>query len=533
MTRAIIYTRVSSDEQKKNNSPSAQQTDGTAYAQAHGMTLLDVLNEDYTGTMIDRPVFTRLLELADEGLVDAVIVQHPDRLGRGPILELAIALLAKRGVEVHATNRGIISDEDDENAQIQNSVDGLVSGIERRNIRRRTIRGRLEKVTVKRQLPGHGAAPYGYCWQGVRRERVLVIRDEEATIVRLIFEWYVSGVSVAEISARLEAMSIPSPCFSNDNHRTKKRENIYHWRRTMIHRILKRRTYVGEFVAFGGKKQKRAKKQISTDPVVIPVPAIVSRDLFDEAQAQLAVGRQRSQRNNRRYFYLLRCLLRCPCGTGMTGHTQGKYYRCSAAMRPHDFTVSCTNRTCYHVQDVDYTVWTWIDENVLIEENLREGLARKAAQTADERGRLHEQRAYYAERLADVDGKIERLKLLYTNGVFKLEEIAPDKKRLDTSRAEFEQHLSDIEEKIAALDIFRSAAQQVIEKVRQIKAKVACLTDAGKREILELLDTQITLYLKDGAPWCHIAMNITVQEKDIPIVSQDSKRESGVNRPED
>ena len=204
--RAIIYTRVSSDEQKKNNSPSAQRTDGTAYAEKHGLRLLDVMNEDYTGTTVDRPVFNRLLELADAGLVDAVIVQHPDRLGRGAILELAIALLAKRGLEVHSCNRGLISDEDDETSQIQNSVDGLVSGIERRNIRRRLTRGLIEKVTVNQKLPGSGTAPYGYTFVGARRERTLVVCEEEARHVRQIFEWYVSGVVTPQ--ARLELFAL-------------------------------------------------------------------------------------------------------------------------------------------------------------------------------------------------------------------------------------------------------------------------------------------------------------------------------------
>jgi hypothetical protein len=49
-------------------------------------------------------------------------------------------------------------------------------------------------------------------------------------------------------------------------------------------------------------------------------------------------------------------------------------------MRPHDHVQPCTNTTCYRVKDVDYTVWMWIEENVLIEENLIEGLQRKEAQ---------------------------------------------------------------------------------------------------------------------------------------------------------
>ena len=72
MTRALVLTRVSSDEQTKNNSPSAQETDGKAYAEKHGLSVIDILNEDYTGTTIDRPVFNRVLELADAGAIGLV-----------------------------------------------------------------------------------------------------------------------------------------------------------------------------------------------------------------------------------------------------------------------------------------------------------------------------------------------------------------------------------------------------------------------------------------------------------------------------
>jgi len=176
MTQAIVYTRVSTDEQKKNNSLASQRADGTASVAEQGFSLIDVFDEDFTGTSIDRPVFNRVLELADAGFFDALVVQHPDRLGRGHILEMAIALLAKRGIQVHACNRGLISDEDDENAQIQNSVDGLVSGVERRNIKRRTQRGIIQKASEGR-LHGLGGAPYGYRWEGRDAKRTLVVHE--------------------------------------------------------------------------------------------------------------------------------------------------------------------------------------------------------------------------------------------------------------------------------------------------------------------------------------------------------------------
>jgi hypothetical protein len=105
----------------------------------------------------------------------------------------------------------------------------------------------------------------------------------------------------------------------------------------------------GEYVQFGRKKQKGVKKQVSPEPVILPCPAIVSRELFDEAHARLAVGRQRSQRNNKHCFYLVRCMIRCTCRTTMTGSDRGRYYRCNAALRPHDFVTVCNHKTFYHL----------------------------------------------------------------------------------------------------------------------------------------------------------------------------------------
>jgi site-specific DNA recombinase len=517
--RTIIYRRVSSDEQKKNNSPSAQQTDGIAYAERYGMTVIDSLLEDFTGTTIDRPVFNRLLELADAGVIDAVIVQHPDRLGRGPILELAIALLAKRGVEVHACNRGLISDEDDETSQIQNSVDGLVSGIERRNIRRRLTRGIVEKVTVSGKMPGYGgAAAYGYKWEGFRRDRTLVINEEEAKYVRLLFEWYISGVTVTAICERLEAMRILTP--AEFVTRTMQTENRCRWITPTIYRMLKNTIYIGTFQAFERTKPN-VKKRLHTEPVAVQVPAIISQETFERAQQQLAVGRKNSQRNTQR-FYLLRCRARCACGASIIGvfDQRYRYYRCAGSIRKRDRITPChVQKPNYNATNVEYTAWHWIEENVLHEENLREGIAAKNALASNDRAVLEDQLDHYNERISAVEREMERLKQLYTSGLYSFEEIAKDKRQLDESRARLEAERDTVEQKLAGVGISDEAAQELLEMVRAIKEKAHNLTDESKRKIIELCGTTAILYRKDDQPWIHIEVALTLQQEDTAIVS--------------
>lgn len=526
MKRAIIYTRVSSDEQKKNNSPSAQRDDGMAYAQEHGFAALDVMSEDYTGTTIDRPTFNRLLELADTGVMDAVIVQHPDRLGRGPILEMAIALLSKREVEVHACNRGLISDEDDENAQIQNSVDGLVSGVERRNIKRRTQRGIIQKAT-EGKIPGCGGAPFGYQWEGRGAKRDLVVHEDEAKVVQLIFELYEGGMQVIDIVRKLEAMGIPSPSALPGSPRNgvyRKQTDTCHWTRPVIYRMLRRRTYIGEYVAFKAQNWRHGTKKMKpvlNESMVFAVPAIISKELFEAVQFRLDVGNNLSGRNNRRNFFLLRCLLRCTCGYRMSGCDKGRSYRCCASQHKHDVTKPCKTGA-YNVRDVDYTVWTWIAENVLDEGTLRTGIERKRERSTGERERLAERVTYYDERIDTLEKEAERLKLLFTTGLYTLEEIARDKRKLDGSKAELAKERGTLQHQLDSLGVSADRERRILDAVREAKEKVNVLTNEGKREIVELLDTRVVLYQKDGKPWCHIDVGLLEQQDDQPIISPQS-----------
>ncbi len=46
------------------------------------------------------------------------------------------------------------------------------------------------------------------------------------------------------------------------------------------------------------------------------------------------------------------------------------------------------------------------------------------------------------------------------------------------------------------------------------------LTDEGKRKIIDLCDATVQCYIRDGAPWMYIQVQLTLQAKEIPIVSQ-------------
>src|SRR5687768_8501278 len=105
--RAIIYARVSSDEQSKNNSLPTQLDAMRQYAAARGFTIIGELREDYTGTKLDRPEMAKIRQMVKERRVEALLAYSSDRLTRNPADGIVLREeFARAGVELHYATRG-------------------------------------------------------------------------------------------------------------------------------------------------------------------------------------------------------------------------------------------------------------------------------------------------------------------------------------------------------------------------------------------------------------------------------------------
>src|SRR5260221_511224 len=85
MTRAAIYARVSSEKQRDNYSLDTQLDGCRKYALDRGLTVQadHEFVEAHTASVVSRPQLDKLLDLAETGQVDTLIVYHLDRLSRG------------------------------------------------------------------------------------------------------------------------------------------------------------------------------------------------------------------------------------------------------------------------------------------------------------------------------------------------------------------------------------------------------------------------------------------------------------------
>lgn len=82
--RAVVYARISSDPEEQRAGVERQQRRGREVAEAHGWEIADTyIDNDASGfTNGGRPGFTALCEAIGRGAVDAVVVQHQDRIAR-------------------------------------------------------------------------------------------------------------------------------------------------------------------------------------------------------------------------------------------------------------------------------------------------------------------------------------------------------------------------------------------------------------------------------------------------------------------
>ncbi len=207
----------------------------------------------------------------------------------------------------------------------------MVSGIERLNIRRRTIQGRRDKARGGQVIACHFNV-YGYRFvrkfddMGRRISVEMVIEESEAKIVRLIFTWYVDeGMTFYQIAKRLTEQQVPRPRTSRGD-----------WPRSTISHILANETYTG--VWHYGKRdiqqidtlekiKTQTRRRDKSEWIPVKVPAIIKPSVFKAAQGQRA-RRQFAFKPNAKHEYLLRGRLRCArCKLRMVGQTVSNHYK--------------------------------------------------------------------------------------------------------------------------------------------------------------------------------------------------------------
>ena len=490
--RAALYLRRSSDRQER--SISDQRTECTAYAERRGYRLLsEYLDDGISGWKSDeREGFRRLIEDAQSGQFDVVVVWDVDRFSRFPVLEANHYwfLLNQAGVQIDSVSQGKL-DFDDLGEWLKASVTQHGKAEYVRDLAHNTLRGRLRAAIDGKGSAGN--APYGY--QLVGRDYEIV--PDEAEIVRRIFDEYLeSGASLRSVSDLLNKEGIPSP---------KGRR----WNATAVRERLRNRKYTGAYVWGQGQfgvyfrvkdrdliraTRLDERRRFGGSPIIHEDrhEAIVDLETFERVQKKLDEGRLRTSPAKGERRYKLSGLLVCRhCGRLMTGvpkldkqGVKAPWYQC--ASYHYEGRSACNANSIKEDALVD-TVIDVIRREYLSDEALdRFRRAVRKAQSSSRKKTPRVDVKRIEKRVEELDRQIDRGTERVLNAPDDLvDSIYARLKRVRKERDRLQDELRAAERAGEAPE--RSDAKEVEQAIFALENLRATLEDTGPAETRDLL----------------------------------------------
>ena len=238
-----IYIRLSQEDEKDGDSESVinQKSLLMKYINSNGYNLYKVYVDDgYTGTNFDRPGFKEMIKDILDGYVNMVVTKDLSRLGRdyietGEYVEKWFPMHNVRYVSLLDGVDTFFDNNNNEIAPFKAVINDMYS---RENSKK--IRAALHSMQDDGKWVG-GCTPFGYM-KDPNDKNHLVINEEEAPIVRKIFEWAGDGYSPFWIRNKLIEEGVPTAKVI----REKKGSGL--WCTKTIQGILSNQLYTGDMV---------------------------------------------------------------------------------------------------------------------------------------------------------------------------------------------------------------------------------------------------------------------------------------------
>jgi site-specific DNA recombinase len=486
---AVLYARVSTDEQAKSGYSLAQQLEALReYAVREGHEVIEEVEDPgYSGASLERPGLDRVRDLVSAGGVSVVLAQDRDRFAREP----AYHYLLKREFEEHGCKLKALNDRGDDSPEGE-LTDGILDQLakfERAKTAERTRRGKLRRAREGKIIAGH-TAPYGFRYNAERDN--LIVNPERMRVVRRIFSELAEGGSVFGVSQTLMREGVPAPAGGkNWNHNAIWRivlSDLYkphsyeeiaamvspevasrldpskHFGIWWFNRERITRTYVSKMGTNGKEysEQQRSKMKPKDEWIAVPVPLGydygISRSLVDSARETMRSHARNYKRSSRAWELAGGVLFCAHCGRRMSfanvKRRNGKrtaYYRCQGH-RKNGHKEGCPNARHYRAIELEEQVWRFVHGLLTDPEKLRAGLDAMIEEKREAmRGDPDEAANIWLDKIADVDRQRARAQDLAVEGL-----LSPDELRA----------------KLAALEGTRTAVKRELEALKGRKVEV-------------------------------------------------------------
>jgi len=445
-----------------------------------------VVADDDSGFEFEhRPQLSRLrTEMKKAPRARAVIIEHLDRLSRNADWHQGFLLheMSKCGIQsvfwkplgsrVERAVMGAVAQDGMESAK-----DKMREG--------RTLKAESGRVTAQIPLYGYQKVDgNGNVSPDARRMTYYGILESEAAAIRYIYEQLAySNVSTRQLSINLLKMFGP-PRRSRS------------WTHTAIRRFVRNTAYKGAFVANkyraeieyvpqkdgSIKKVQRMVERPQEDWIIVPVPPIVSEEMWELANRRLDTNRRTSARHQK-YPYLLTGLVRCAtCGYALVGQgvhhidektgerRSNRYYACSARWRSAEINpINCPQTPYIRLNDLESAVWRVVCEILLDEQVMMRALETRFR--GDQNTQLQNQIAFMEDKIKALHAEDDALYRAYVAGGFDTEEFVEKRQQIKASIVTIKTEIEGRKRLIMTSDQYEAEKERIVQVCDQARKK--------------------------------------------------------------
>lgn len=509
--RAIIYSRVSTDDQRSNFSIPTQVAECVKYCNKNGYTLvgnayvdkqsgLDVEKnenstpayvDDFSSREINRPNLDAAITYLEDYGFDVVVVHSIDRLARDPYIRQSLEReFLRRGARVEFA---LGNYEDSPEGEVRKDMDATFAKWENAKRVERCNRGKRGKA--EKGLYVGGRTPYGYILDADGPGGVS-IHPEQAEAVRLMFRLYSEeNYSMGMIERELAKRGIP----------TYTGKSLWHL--SAIRNVLENTAYIGYLYynkSICHTNSNRTARD-KTEWIKIEVPSIVDASTFYIVQNKIKDHKE-SLRRRPQHFYLLSGMLRCaeckkPFRANHKKARPKENRRACSSYRHRLYDGQCMDKEI-SAHRLDDLVWNKIAEMLMKPEVLREGYEQAKQYEQINRARTITLVEELYQKAAKLDQQSINLTRAYTDP-----DIQMTKTQYLAQRAILDAESKEVQDKILEIqpqttDLPTPNQFEEVEKfAEKIRNKVANEnwepTPESKQRLLQMLHVKVIIS-KDG-----------------------------------
>lgn len=507
-TRAAIYARVSSVAQREAQTIDGQLLALRPFVEQQGWRVVGEFIDDgftaKTGKIGKRLGYAQLLEAVAAGKVDVLVTAAVDRLTRTEdLIEMAAILgpLQRAAVRIVSPTIGEL-DLQTEHGRLNLLFQAHCSAVE--NARRgQRVKAGKERAIRNGTNPA-GPVPFGYRYS--KDTKQISIVDEEAVIIREIFERAGNGEPCSRIAADFNRRQVPM-------------RRAAGWRATRIYQLIRRSAYRGAWVV-----DVKRKLTIPTPPIVTPA---LWHSVNDRPKASVRRG---AAVGKKRHDYLIEGLGSCALCGGKIGIASGfrrsancvapNRYVCMGRRQPLPGVPRCS-LPYIEARELDERVWAAI-ASLALEPGRMERIAREYQQTATHDDVVWLDDAKDAEkRLGKIETTQAAIVSRFSRGLISETVMDAQLERLQSERISA-QHQLDTANR-ARYSAARNAARGavLVELTDQIRQRAAETSPDKRRELVRALVKPLGICVSIA----EVVLDVRIRRSVAPSVAAAGSRE--------